>query len=186
MTSARDLRLRSTSCSRILVAEDGDNAGRQGEGQLTGRRLYQRAQLLLVEVFLERPPRRDEAVPIEAVACRRNLALDHDGDTKRLLGETPGGSQGLRPLARVLDHVDDEAQVHHIGRLAQSSGGVVRVPAECVEALARQRLHVLPLSTPIVEDAAPGRDDAKAHHELHGLREMATHNGGPVQRHLVD
>ncbi len=51
---------------------------------------------------------------------RRNLARHHDRDAKRLTGKSPGGLEGLKPLALVFDHIQDEAEIDHVGWASQA------------------------------------------------------------------
>ena len=134
----------------------------------------------MLEIFLERAPRGHEPVPVGLVAAGGSLALEHYGHAERLPSESPCGLQRLNSLPRIFDDVEDETQVDHVGGCARTFGGMMWIPAKSGETLRDECSNVFTLPAAVIKNRAIGTNNAKSHHKLHRLREIAAHDSGPV------
>ena len=71
----------------------------------------------------------------------------------------PSVLQSRETLVRILDHIDDIAEVDNIGGNS-ISGTMCRIPAMGFEPASLQVSYVCASPTPIVEEALLGRQDA--------------------------
>ncbi|MFT3769729.1 MAG: hypothetical protein QM820_30195 [Minicystis sp.] len=157
-----------------VVAEHEEDPGRHRDRLAAQRLLEVLAQLLLCEILLERPARRQHAVAEQPVLLVRRPPADERRDREHFSRERIRAGDGLAPLAHVLDHVDHEAEVHHVGLALLVLGSEVRVPASRVEAELLQESHVVPAPAAVIEDRPAPVEIPVAEERLHRRRQAVS------------
>src|SRR5690606_5043809 len=108
----------------------------------------------------------------------------HDGDGHAAARVAPCRTQRLLALVRVLDDVDDEAEVDDVGRTALAVGAMVRIPAESRVTVRLQDGYVVATPAAVVEELEFPLKHAEANHEGNGLRERGSRNCGALASDL--
>lgn len=89
------------------------------------------------------------------MACG-SYPLELCGHDERAPAEVPSPAEGVRALGRVLDHVDDVAEVDDIGFSSRRIRPEHRIPATAGEALCIEQLDVLAVPAAVIEYANRG------------------------------
>ena len=131
---------------KLLVPEDDEDARSEGDRRLVERFRDEVAQFLLGEVFLEGPARRDIAVAIGSEAVEGVFAERHHGDRQRAPRKSVCCHQGFGALVAILDDVQHEPEIDHIGRTAGAVRRVVGIPPKRLKAIGRQGRDIVPLT----------------------------------------
>jgi hypothetical protein len=158
-----------------LILEDEEDAGGDRHRFRIEGRGQEAPQLALVEILLKGVAAREIAVAVGREAADVALAHDHHGDREATTGERIGTSDGFGPLGRLLDDVEDEAEIDDVGGPERIVvGPVMGIPAHRIDAGSGQGAHIVALAAAVVEHAGGVGDQAEAVEGLHGCGQPIT------------
>jgi hypothetical protein len=139
-------------------------------------------QFALSEKLLERPAASQDAIAEGQLRLRAAGLFYLSGHDKQTAGKFPCLPEGHRSLINILYHVEDEAEVHDIGRILWRLRPQSGIPAAACDALGGEHRHVLAVAAAEVEHRHGRADESVLQRGLYRAREIRAVDGGLVTR----
>jgi hypothetical protein len=139
---------------------------------------------LLREILLERPARGQDTVAEEPVLLVRRPPPDQRRDREHLARQRVRARERRAALGEILDHVEHEAEVHHVRLAWVAVGREVRIPPGGADAQRAEDAHVVPTPAPVVEHRPAPVEEPVPEERLHRRRQAVPLERRPVALHL--